>query len=270
MSWRSRLRIRPKSLPCPKPPDQPAGVANHGQLLPSGWSAAVTTKAAFVAAAGTVCALPLVAGLSGRFRRPPRLPGCGVFEEVSRHGDGQQEARGSSAGRQPAAAGRGAERSQRPAGSGRVARTLCGGHRADRRRAGGRAGALGSAVGAGDRRGGPSAQRRYRQALFWDQCADPLGRGHRRGLSLPVLADLPSGARGRRRGPQGRARHVRGLCRPLHAARRAGRLCRPDRRCGAPRRELHRSAPGRPARPRARPTPRHRSRVRPRWSSASM
>ena len=48
-----------------------------------------------------------------------------------------------------------------------------------------------------------------------------LGRGHRQGLRLPELADLPAGQGTRRRRAQGRARHHRLLRRPLHPQIRA-------------------------------------------------
>ena len=71
------------------------------------------------------------------------------------------------------------------------------------------------------------------RALFRDQCPDPVGRRHRARLLRPELAHLPAGARPRRQCPQGRARHHRRLCRPLHArGREAARRQRAARKPG--------------------------------------
>ena len=82
--------------------------------------------------------------------------------------------------------------------------------------------------------------------LFRDQCADPLGGGDRARFPGPGLGHFPPGAVARRQCPQGRARHHRRLCRPLHSRRREEAGAR-DRRgsAGHPVPEaLHRLQPG--------------------------
>ena len=72
------------------------------------------------------------------------------------------------------------------------------------------------------------------------------GVGDRARLSGPGLGHLPPGAVARRQCPQGRARHDRRLCRPLHSRRREEAGAR-DRRgsAGDPVPEaLHRLQPG--------------------------
>ena len=86
----------------------------------------------------------------------------------------------------------------------------------------------------------------HRPVLFRDQRADPLGFRDRARLPGPGLADVSPGARPRRQCPQGRARHHRRLCRPLHSRRREETGAR-DRRGSASDpvpQALHRLQPG--------------------------